>query len=55
MWEKLKEVEDYFEFQYPSKEDDAVQMIWQAIARKLPAIRLRVHKSKRFSQFDTQR
>ncbi|KAF2288140.1 hypothetical protein GH714_004621 [Hevea brasiliensis] len=34
MWQKLKEVEHFFEFQYPSKEGDAVQMIWQAVARK---------------------
>ncbi|KAG0498222.1 hypothetical protein HPP92_002913 [Vanilla planifolia] len=34
MWERLKEVEGYFEFQFPSHKGDAVQMIWQAIARK---------------------
>lgn len=50
MWNKLKEVEGLFEFQYPSKENDAVQMIWQAVARKVPAIRLKLHKSWRFSQ-----
>ncbi|KAG6521845.1 hypothetical protein ZIOFF_018978 [Zingiber officinale] len=27
MWKRLKEVEGYFEYQYPSKKDDAVQMI----------------------------
>ncbi|GAV69960.1 Exostosin domain-containing protein [Cephalotus follicularis] len=48
MWQKLKEVEQFFEFQYPSKEDDAVQMIWQAVARKVPAINMKVHKSRRF-------
>ncbi|XP_008792498.2 probable arabinosyltransferase ARAD1 [Phoenix dactylifera] len=51
MWNKLKEVEHYFEFQYPSQKDDAVQMIWHAVARKVPAIRLKVHKSRRFSRF----
>ncbi|XP_010931459.1 probable arabinosyltransferase ARAD1 [Elaeis guineensis] len=51
MWKKLKEVEGYFEFQYPSRKDDAVQMIWQAVARKVPAIRLKVHRSRRFSRF----
>ncbi|THU72226.1 hypothetical protein C4D60_Mb04t09850 [Musa balbisiana] len=55
MWQRLKEVEGFFEFQYPSKKDDAVQMIWQAVARKVPAIRLKVHRSRRFSQFNTQR
>ncbi|KAG6738521.1 hypothetical protein POTOM_058141 [Populus tomentosa] len=38
MWKRLKEVENFFEFQYPSREGDAVQMIWQAVARKVPAI-----------------
>ncbi|CAL9755493.1 unnamed protein product [Musa acuminata subsp. burmannicoides] len=55
MWQRLKEVEGFFEFQYPSKKNDAVQMIWQAVARKVPAIRLKVHRSRRFSQFNTQR
>ncbi|KAG6522952.1 probable arabinosyltransferase ARAD1 [Zingiber officinale] len=52
MWKRLKEVEGYFEYQYPSKKDDAVQMIWQAVARKVPAIQQKVHKSQRFSRFD---
>ncbi|XP_043699314.1 probable arabinosyltransferase ARAD1 [Telopea speciosissima] len=50
MWKRLKEVEKFFEFHYPSHEDDAVQMIWQAVARKVPSVRLELHKSKRFSQ-----
>ncbi|PKA58522.1 putative glycosyltransferase [Apostasia shenzhenica] len=51
MWEKLKEIEGYFEFHYPSQKDDAVQMIWQAIARKVPAMRLKLHRSWRFHRF----
>ncbi|KAK8918673.1 putative glucuronosyltransferase [Platanthera zijinensis] len=51
MWEKLKEVEGYFAFQYPSQKNDAVQMIWQAIARKVPAMKLKLHRSRRFSRF----
>ncbi|KAJ4841332.1 hypothetical protein Tsubulata_045478 [Turnera subulata] len=50
MWQRLKEVEKYFEFQYPSKENDAVQMIWQAIARKAPAIRMKVNRSRRYTR-----
>ncbi|XP_017976335.1 PREDICTED: probable arabinosyltransferase ARAD1 [Theobroma cacao] len=50
MWEKLKEVESSFEFQYPSKEGDAVQMIWQAVARKAPAVKMKINKSRRFSR-----
>ncbi|GLT59630.1 hypothetical protein SLA2020_324380 [Shorea laevis] len=55
MWQKLQEVEQFFEFQFPSKEVDAVQMIWQAVARKVPAIRMKVNKSKRFSQSVTRK
>ncbi|KAJ4977697.1 hypothetical protein NE237_008477 [Protea cynaroides] len=50
MWKRLKEIEKFFEFQYPSQEDDAVQMIWQAVARKVPSVRLKLHKSKRLSR-----
>ncbi|XP_030507272.2 probable arabinosyltransferase ARAD1 [Cannabis sativa] len=50
MWNKMKEVESFYEFQYPSKEGDAVQMIWQAVARKVPAIKMKIHKSRRFSR-----
>ncbi|GMH29967.1 hypothetical protein Nepgr_031810 [Nepenthes gracilis] len=48
MWKRLKEVEKFFEFQYPSREDDAVQMIWQAVARKVPAVKLKLHRCRRF-------
>uniref|UniRef100_J3NAZ6 40S ribosomal protein S16 n=1 Tax=Oryza brachyantha TaxID=4533 RepID=J3NAZ6_ORYBR len=34
MWKRLKEVDKHFEYQFPSQKDDAVQMIWQALARK---------------------
>ncbi|XP_021685323.2 probable arabinosyltransferase ARAD1 isoform X2 [Hevea brasiliensis] len=50
MWQKLKEVEHFFEFQYPSKEGDAVQMIWQAVARKVPVMRMKIHRSMRYSR-----
>lgn len=49
MWRKLQEVQKFYEFQFPSKEGDAVQMIWQAVARKVPAMRMKLHKSRRFS------
>ncbi|KAJ6291814.1 hypothetical protein OIU76_023825 [Salix suchowensis] len=55
MWQRLKEVENLFEFQYPSREGDAVQMIWQAVARKVPAMRLKLNKLRRFSRFGTQK
>ncbi|PIN06472.1 Acetylglucosaminyltransferase EXT1/exostosin 1 [Handroanthus impetiginosus] len=49
MWKRLKEIEHFYEFQYPSQENDAVQMIWQAVARKVPAIKREIHRSRRFS------
>ncbi|XP_043697938.1 probable arabinosyltransferase ARAD1 [Telopea speciosissima] len=54
-WKRLKEIEKFFEFQYPSQEEDAVQMIWQAVARKVPSVRLKLHKSKRFSRHKDSR
>lgn len=53
MWNKLKEVEHFFEFQFPSKDGDAVQMIWQAVARKVPALRLKLNRSRRYSRSPT--
>ncbi|XP_074316398.1 putative arabinosyltransferase ARAD1 [Silene latifolia] len=40
MWERLKEVAHHFEYQYPSKPGDAVDMIWQALARKQSAVNM---------------
>lgn len=48
MWKRLKEVDKHFEYQYPFQKDDAVQMMWQALARKVPAIRLKAHRARRF-------
>ncbi|KAH0723478.1 hypothetical protein KY285_006027 [Solanum tuberosum] len=50
MWERLKEIENLFEYRYPSKDNDAVQMVWQAIARKVPTVNFKVHKSSRYSR-----
>ncbi|KAJ8763202.1 hypothetical protein K2173_025587 [Erythroxylum novogranatense] len=45
-----KEVENFFEFQYPSKQGDAIQMIWKAISRKVPAIRMKINKARRYAR-----
>ncbi|XP_073018393.1 probable arabinosyltransferase ARAD1 [Primulina eburnea] len=50
MWKRLKEVERFFEFRYPSQDQDAVQMIWQAFLRKVPAVKREIHKSRRFTR-----
>jgi hypothetical protein len=43
-------VDRHFEYQYPSQKDDAVQMIWRSLSRKVPSIKLKVHRSGRFSR-----
>lgn len=55
MWQKLKEVEKIFEYQYPSQGGDAVQMIWKAIARKVPAMKMKIHRLRRFSRYNAPR
>lgn len=47
MWRKLKLVAHHYEYQYPIKKDDAVSMIWKQAQRKLPSVRLAIHRSKR--------
>lgn len=49
MWKKLLQVERLFEFRYPSRDNDAVQMIWRSVAHKVPAIKLKLHRARRFS------
>ncbi|XP_042001095.1 probable arabinosyltransferase ARAD1 [Salvia splendens] len=55
MWKRLREIEHMYEYQYPSKEKDAVQMIWQAVSRKVSGIRWRIHRNRRFSRTITHR
>ncbi|XP_073010479.1 probable arabinosyltransferase ARAD1 [Typha latifolia] len=50
MWQKLKEVAHHFEYQYPSKQGDAVQMIWEAVSHKISHVHLELHKDNRFRQ-----
>lgn len=48
MWERLKELTKHFEYQYPSQPNDAVDMIWQAVARKVSSIRPQTHRDYRY-------
>ncbi|GJN11813.1 hypothetical protein PR202_ga30037 [Eleusine coracana subsp. coracana] len=50
MWTRLKEVARHFEYQYPSRPGDAVNMIWAAVARKMHSVKLQLHKRSRFIQ-----
>ena len=53
MWGKLKEIAHHFEYQYPSQPGDAVDMIWEAVSRKISPIQIKLHRSNRYrrSQF----
>lgn len=48
MWEKLKEVEKHFEYQFPSRPGDAVDMIWGAVSRKLSSYKNEIHRKNRY-------
>jgi len=56
MWGKLKEIAHHFEYQYPSQPGDAVNMIWEAVSRKISPIQIKLHRSNRYrrSQFPVQ-
>jgi putative arabinosyltransferase len=47
MWSKLKNVSRYYEFQHPPMKDNAVNMIWRQVRRKLPAVNLAIHRNRR--------
>ncbi|KAJ0763392.1 putative xylogalacturonan beta-1,3-xylosyltransferase [Helianthus annuus] len=47
MWKILKEISHHYEYQYPPKKDDAVNMIWRQVWNKVPAERLAVNRARR--------
>ncbi|XP_059283170.1 probable arabinosyltransferase ARAD1 isoform X2 [Lycium ferocissimum] len=47
MWRYLKNITHHFEYQYPPKNGDAVNMIWRQVKHKLPAVKLAVHRNRR--------
>ncbi|OVA17512.1 Exostosin-like [Macleaya cordata] len=47
MWRKLKSISLHYEYQYPPKKEDAVNMLWRQIRRKLPGAKLSEHRSRR--------
>ncbi|PWA89928.1 Exostosin-like protein [Artemisia annua] len=47
MWRRLKEVAHHYEYQFPPKKDDAVNMIWKQVQHKVPAERLAVNRARR--------
>ncbi|KAL2534927.1 Exostosin family protein [Abeliophyllum distichum] len=55
MWRRLKEVEIFYEYQYPSKDNDVVQMICQVVSWKVPAIKMKLNKARLFSPTNVSR
>ncbi|CAH8383092.1 unnamed protein product [Eruca vesicaria subsp. sativa] len=47
MWGRLKNVSHHFEFQYPPKKEDAVNMLWRQVKHKIPNVKLDVHRNRR--------
>ncbi|MQL74025.1 hypothetical protein Taro_006383 [Colocasia esculenta] len=47
MWMRLKNISHHYEFQYPPKKGDAVNMLWRQVRHKLPAVNLAIHRSGR--------
>ncbi|KAK1403195.1 putative arabinosyltransferase ARAD1 [Heracleum sosnowskyi] len=47
MWRLLKQIAHHYEFQYPPKKEDAVNMLWRQIKHKVPATKLAVHRTRR--------
>lgn len=47
MWKQLKAISHHFEFQYPPKKEDAVDMLWRQVRYKVPGEKLAVHRSRR--------
>lgn len=50
MWERLKEITHHFEYQYPSQPGDAVNMIWQEVARKISSKQFNSHRKNRYQR-----
>uniref|UniRef100_A0A7N0V3D8 Exostosin GT47 domain-containing protein n=1 Tax=Kalanchoe fedtschenkoi TaxID=63787 RepID=A0A7N0V3D8_KALFE len=50
MWERLKQVQRHFEYQYPSETGDAVQMIWRDVMYKISSTEFKLHKNRRSIQ-----
>ncbi|XP_010278531.1 PREDICTED: probable arabinosyltransferase ARAD1 [Nelumbo nucifera] len=47
MWMRLKNISHHYEFQYPPKRGDAVNMLWRQVRHKLPGAKLAEHRNRR--------
>ncbi|RDX89539.1 putative arabinosyltransferase ARAD1, partial [Mucuna pruriens] len=50
MWERLKDITQHFEYQYPTQPGDAVNMIWEEVARKISSLRFNLHRKNRYQR-----
>lgn len=50
MRQRLQEVDLHFQYQHPTKPNDAVNMVWKSIARKVPSVKLLLHKQRRYDR-----
>lgn len=47
MWRHLKSISHHYEFRYPPKKEDAVNMLWRQVKNKIPGVQLAVHRHRR--------
>ncbi|XVF85250.1 hypothetical protein PTKIN_Ptkin17bG0102800 [Pterospermum kingtungense] len=47
MWRRLKNISHHYEFQYPPKKEDAVNMLWRQVKHKLHGVQLAIHRNRR--------
>lgn len=52
-WERLKEVVGYFEYRFPSKAGDSVDMIWSAVSHKVSSLQFSIHRKNRYRRSET--
>jgi len=52
MWRQVKNISHHYEFQYPPKREDAVNMLWRQVKHKLPGVRLSIHRTRRLKISD---
>nr|KYP55538.1 Xyloglucan galactosyltransferase KATAMARI1 [Cajanus cajan] len=50
MWERLKDITQHFEYQYPSQPGDAVNMIWEEVAHKKSSLQFNLHSKNRYQR-----
>ncbi|KAK7292208.1 hypothetical protein RIF29_07984 [Crotalaria pallida] len=50
MWNRLKEITQHFEYQYPSQPGDAVNMIWEEVSHKISLVQFNLHRKNRYQR-----